>query len=166
MISCGEPSGDLYAGALAVEIRRRRPDAAIFGLVEPDGAPPAVVESCARCHGRDGNGRGVGAFPKLAGQQPSYLYAALRAYARGTRHSGIMEPVASGLPEEARHASLRYYASLPPAPDPTAATDEGLRIWDVHDPTAPRLLGILRAGAVEGRAQPDPGGCGQGRDLP
>ena len=32
MISCGEPSGDLYAGALAVEIRRRSPDAAIFGL--------------------------------------------------------------------------------------------------------------------------------------
>lgn len=32
MISCGEPSGDLYAGALAVELRRRAPDAAIFGL--------------------------------------------------------------------------------------------------------------------------------------
>ena len=32
MMSCGEPSGDLYAGALAVEIRRRQPDAAIFGL--------------------------------------------------------------------------------------------------------------------------------------
>ena len=32
MISCGEPSGDLYAGALAVEIRRRAPGAAIFGL--------------------------------------------------------------------------------------------------------------------------------------
>ena len=32
LISCGEPSGDLYAGALAVEIRRRQPDAAIFGL--------------------------------------------------------------------------------------------------------------------------------------
>jgi lipid-A-disaccharide synthase len=32
MISCGEPSGDLYAGALAVEIRRRQPDASIFGL--------------------------------------------------------------------------------------------------------------------------------------
>jgi lipid-A-disaccharide synthase len=32
MISCGEPSGDLYAGALAVEIRRREPDAAIFGM--------------------------------------------------------------------------------------------------------------------------------------
>src|SRR6188508_605638 len=32
MISCGEPSGDLYAGALAVEIRHRAPAAAIFGL--------------------------------------------------------------------------------------------------------------------------------------
>jgi lipid-A-disaccharide synthase len=32
MMSCGEPSGDLYAGALAVELRRRAPDAAIFGL--------------------------------------------------------------------------------------------------------------------------------------
>jgi lipid-A-disaccharide synthase len=32
MISCGEPSGDMYAGALAVEIRRREPDAEILGL--------------------------------------------------------------------------------------------------------------------------------------
>jgi lipid-A-disaccharide synthase len=32
MISCGEPSGDLYAGALAVEIRHRAPAAAIFGM--------------------------------------------------------------------------------------------------------------------------------------
>lgn len=32
MISCGEPSGDLYAGALAAEIRRAEPDARIFGL--------------------------------------------------------------------------------------------------------------------------------------
>jgi lipid-A-disaccharide synthase len=32
MVSCGEPSGDLYAGALAVEIRRRAPDTLIFGL--------------------------------------------------------------------------------------------------------------------------------------
>jgi len=32
MVSCGEPSGDLYAGALAVEIRRRAPETIIFGL--------------------------------------------------------------------------------------------------------------------------------------
>jgi lipid-A-disaccharide synthase len=35
MISCGEPSGDLYAGALATEIRRREPEADIFGFGGP-----------------------------------------------------------------------------------------------------------------------------------
>jgi lipid-A-disaccharide synthase len=32
MISCGEASGDMYAGALASELRLRAPDADIFGL--------------------------------------------------------------------------------------------------------------------------------------
>ena len=32
MISCGEPSGDLYAGALVEELRRRAPAAEIFGF--------------------------------------------------------------------------------------------------------------------------------------
>jgi lipid-A-disaccharide synthase len=35
MISCGEPSGDLYAGALASEIRRQEPEADIFGFGGP-----------------------------------------------------------------------------------------------------------------------------------
>jgi lipid-A-disaccharide synthase len=35
MISCGEPSGDLYAGALAAEIRRKEPAADIFGFGGP-----------------------------------------------------------------------------------------------------------------------------------
>jgi lipid-A-disaccharide synthase len=32
MISCGEASGDMYAGALATELRRRAPEAEIFGF--------------------------------------------------------------------------------------------------------------------------------------
>ena len=32
MLSCGEPSGDLYAGALTTEIRRLDPSADVFGL--------------------------------------------------------------------------------------------------------------------------------------
>jgi lipid-A-disaccharide synthase len=35
MISCGEASGDLYAAALATEIRQRVPDAEIFGFGGP-----------------------------------------------------------------------------------------------------------------------------------
>ena len=32
MLSCGEPSGDLYAGALTTEIRRLEPETDVFGL--------------------------------------------------------------------------------------------------------------------------------------
>src|SRR5687768_9885647 len=32
MISCGEPSGDLYAGALVAALRSREPDLDVFGL--------------------------------------------------------------------------------------------------------------------------------------
>lgn len=32
MMSCGEPSGDLYAGALVAALRRREPDIEVFGL--------------------------------------------------------------------------------------------------------------------------------------
>src|SRR5512140_3803574 len=32
MISCGEPSGDLYAGALAWELQRLSPGVRVFGL--------------------------------------------------------------------------------------------------------------------------------------
>lgn len=56
--------------------------------------------------------RGLGAFPRLAGQRPTYLYAALQAYAHGERHSGTMEPIAAGLSLEEMHELARYYASL------------------------------------------------------
>ncbi len=35
MLSCGEPSGDLYAGALARALRQRRPDLDVFGFGGP-----------------------------------------------------------------------------------------------------------------------------------
>src|SRR4249919_2704497 len=38
MISCGEPSGDLYAGALTSEILRREPGADVFGFGGPQFA--------------------------------------------------------------------------------------------------------------------------------
>ena len=87
-------------------------DVPIQGLLGPQKEPRAVTENCARCHGVDGRGRGQGAFPRLAGQRPTYLYAALQAYAHGERQSGIMAPVAAALhPDEMRELAL-YYASL------------------------------------------------------
>jgi cytochrome c553 len=71
-----------------------------------------VLADCARCHGRDGAGRGVGAFPRLAGQSEGYLYATLEAYADGLRHSGIMQPAAAPLSEAEMRKLAEHYARV------------------------------------------------------
>lgn len=94
------------------------------GALAIDGGPPdhlrplseplgPVLASCVRCHGKDGNGRGEGAFPRLAGQNEAYLLASLRAYAAGERHSGIMQPIAAGLDEDSMRRLASHYAALP-----------------------------------------------------
>lgn len=92
----------------------RSPDSApLTGLQPPDKMPRAVIESCGRCHGSDGHGRGSGLIPSLARQQREYLFGSLQAYARRERPSGIMGPVAAGLSSEAMRELADYYASLP-----------------------------------------------------
>ena len=92
-------------------------DSAVDGSLGRMGdAPPRVLESCARCHGIEGHGRGAGAFPKLAGQPATYLTAALEAYARERRGSGIMQPVALELTAEEIVALAAWYAAQEPEP--------------------------------------------------
>lgn len=70
-----------------------------------------LAESCMRCHGRDGQGRG-GTAPVLAGQSQSYLRAALDAYADDARQSGYMEPVAAALDPAERDELARLFADM------------------------------------------------------
>jgi cytochrome c553 len=109
------------------------PDVVPRDRVEPlpgspgaDEVPRAVLTSCGRCHGGHGGGRGVGAFPRLAGQRPAYLFAALRAYARGERHSGIMEPIAAGLSGEEMRALAVYYARLAMPPESSGMANDAI----------------------------------------
>lgn len=93
-------------------------------LSEPLG--PALA-NCARCHGADGSGRGMGVFPKLAGQSETYLLSSLEAYASGGRNSGIMQPIAADLSEAAMQALAEHYANQelgagPSKPDGPATT--------------------------------------------
>jgi cytochrome c553 len=85
-------------------------------LAQDHVTPRTVTEVCSRCHGSGGTGRGVGAFPKIAGQRPAYLLSTLTAYARGQRHSGIMEPIAAGLTRDELLAIAEYYSRLAPVP--------------------------------------------------
>lgn len=76
--------------------------------------PPLAVQSCVRCHGADGLGRGNHTMPLLAGQRALYLRKAMEAYAAGRRHSGTMGPVAAELPASATEELVIYYAGLRP----------------------------------------------------
>lgn len=98
-------------------------------LPESEPVAAGVIERCVACHGREGVGRGLGAYPKLAGQKAVYLHSSLQAYADGRRHSGIMEPVAAGLTSEQMQQLAEYYSNLPelkppPAGEQTAQTVE------------------------------------------
>ena len=114
--------------------RSRNPGAAMENLSTAKEAPRAVSESCARCHGLDGAGRGLSTFPILAGQRPTYLYASLLAFARGERHSGTMIPIATGLSADEMREIARYYANLPqllssnPRPNVAPAVERGREI--------------------------------------
>jgi len=84
---------------------------------------PAAIERCASCHGVDGQGRGVAAYPKLAGQRREYLEAALQAFARDERHSGIMQPIAAMLSPDEIGEVADYYSRLPLGPPATNASE-------------------------------------------
>jgi cytochrome c553 len=97
-------------------------DAGLEGLADP--FEPVLAE-CARCHGRDGTGRGVGAFPILAGQSEAYLLASLQAYAQGHRHSGIMQPAAVPLDEAQMRRLAAHYAHAGTLASDAVAETEG-----------------------------------------
>ena len=109
---------------LALGEDRVWPASAPIGALAGSANPRATLgESCAPCHGWDGLGRNA-AFPRLAGQSAGYLSNALAAYARGERHSGIMQPIAASLERETIGELAAHFARLPPAPaqrgDPAA----------------------------------------------
>jgi cytochrome c553 len=85
---------------------------------DTENAPRTVTKSCGRCHGRDAK-----TIPRLEGQSLTYLLAALQSFARGERHSGIMEPIAAGLSLGEMQELARYYGNLEASPPPPPASE-------------------------------------------
>ena len=89
-----------------------------FGAV----AQPAGVQSCAICHGAQGEGNAANGVPRIAGQPQTYLERQLAAYADGRRPNEVMSLIARGLAPEQRAAVSAYYSGLrAPAGKPARA---------------------------------------------
>jgi len=82
-----------------------------------EGIPDSDVPPCASCHGPDA--KGVGAFPRLAGQLPDYVFKKLTNFSKERGQipekpdtSAIMQPIAHALTEPQIKAVAAYLSSL------------------------------------------------------
>jgi cytochrome c553 len=66
--------------------------------------------TCGACHGMDGNSTNP-QFPKLAGQNASYIQAELAAFKSGKRQNAIMAGQAAGLSDQDMQALAAYFSS-------------------------------------------------------
>ncbi|MEW5835060.1 MAG: cytochrome C [Lysobacterales bacterium 14-68-21] len=77
-----------------------------------------LVESkCAACHGADGNSADA-QYPKLAGQNPAYLYSQLWAFKNGYRRSEVMLAIAATLSEADIADAATFFGQQAVRPDP------------------------------------------------
>jgi len=79
----------------------------------PAGAAQAPVSACIGCHGIPGYQASfpqVYRVPKIGGQSPQYIEAALKSYGQGDRNHPTMVGIAKGLSDDEIAAVAAYYA--------------------------------------------------------
>jgi cytochrome c553 len=84
----------------------------VAGANAQDKKPAVNTAMCAGCHGIPGYKTAfpqVYHVPKIAGQQPAYIVAALKAYQSGARSHPSMRGIAASLTEQEMQALAQYY---------------------------------------------------------
>jgi cytochrome c553 len=76
---------------------------------QPDAALAAKVQTCAACHGADGNSKDP-QYPILAGQTARYIYLQLKDFKEGRRKDPQMSPMAAPLTSQDMLALADYFS--------------------------------------------------------
>jgi cytochrome c553 len=109
-------------------------------LAPAKGGLEAKLEYCKTCHGLSGQGYlGYFAMPRLAGQQPEYIEAQLRAFIERRRTNPIMFNVAHVLSPSMLTALANHFKNLNPRPfggAPRGSIAAGKRIYEEGLPEA------------------------------
>ena len=83
---------------------------AIHAAAQDDAATRKLAETCAACHGPDGNSPNP-AFPILAGQSWRYIYIQLKDFKEGRRTDPVMSPMAASLSRDEMIALGNHFAA-------------------------------------------------------
>jgi cytochrome c553 len=82
----------------------------VAAAVSSGVASAAKSDSCAHCHGTDGNSSS-GLYPSLAGQTKEYLYRQIMAFKEGRRKNSMMSPSVGILTEQDVKDLAEYFSS-------------------------------------------------------
>ena len=98
---------------------------ALFFSAAAAAQDATLLQSCAACHGADGNARLPGT-PSLAGQPRIYLENQLVLFRDGTREMPAMNELLKGKPDRELVALARHYTALKPKAVTDKAFDKAL----------------------------------------
>ena len=79
-----------------------------LAVMEP--ATAAKFDSCAHCHGTDGNSTSS-AYPSLAGQTRDYLYRQMKDFKEGQRKNSMMSPSIGVLSDQDMQDLAEYFSA-------------------------------------------------------
>jgi cytochrome c553 len=95
---------------------------ASHAVAQDDAATRKLAETCAACHGPDGNSPNP-AYPILAGQSWRYIYIELKDFNEGRRSDPVMSPMAASLTRDQMIALGNFFAAQKPKPIAFQADD-------------------------------------------
>jgi cytochrome c553 len=85
-----------------------RASAQAYASGDPARGKSIAESNCAACHGVNGNSPDP-QFPKLAGQNPAYLYWQLWAFKKATRRSDVMPGIVATLSDAEMADAASFY---------------------------------------------------------